>query len=191
MILRFLFLASGEGTLFEGLTHLLRKRDMQCVGLITDRACRAEDRAHRLGIDVFSCPYSPLWEDKIIPWIKEKNPDWILLAGFLRKLDVEKIQDEFPHLRGRILNSHPSLLPKFGGPGFYGRKIYEEVLKSGESETGVTIHTVTSEIDRGPIVKQRAIPLAEGESLESLQGRVKVLELQVWQDFFDELSFQS
>jgi len=80
------------------------------------------------------------------------------------------------HFRGRILNIHPALLPKHGGKGMYGIRVHESVIAAGETESGVTVHLVTEEYDRGPILAQVRVPVMPGDTPETLAERVLVQE---------------
>ncbi len=92
----------------------------------------------------------------------------VILAGFMKKLGPKVLSA----YSGRILNIHPALLPKFGGPGMYGKRVHRAVLAAGEKETGVTVHLVTAEYDAGPIVAQCRVPVGPGDTVETMQKRV-------------------
>ena len=98
--------------------------------------------------------------------------DLVVLAGYMKKLHPKLLAQ----YRDRIINVHPSLLPKFGGPGYYGRKVHEAVLAANESETGATVHLVTENYDEGAVLAQESIPITPGETIDSLAGRVHPLE---------------
>jgi phosphoribosylglycinamide formyltransferase 1 len=98
--------------------------------------------------------------------------EWIVLSGYLRKLGPLTLRN-FAH---RILNIHPALLPKFGGKGMFGRHIHEAVLAAGERTSGITIHHVDAEYDRGAIVAQREVPVLAGDTVETLQQRIMAAE---------------
>lgn len=93
---------------------------------------------------------------------------WLILAGYMKKLGPKTLST----YRGRVLNIHPSLLPKYGGQGMYGKKVHEAVLASGDSETGVTVHLVDGEYDTGPIVAQCRVPVEINDTVDSLAQRV-------------------
>jgi phosphoribosylglycinamide formyltransferase-1 len=82
--------------------------------------------------------------------------------------------------RGRILNIHPALLPRFGGQGMYGTRVHEAVLAAGERESGATVHLVDEEYDRGAILLQRRVPVLPGDTPASLAARVLEAEHQVY-----------
>jgi len=100
--------------------------------------------------------------------LEKWKPDLIVLAGFLKKLP-ENLIDKY---KGKIINIHPSLLPKYGGKGFYGIHVHRAVLENNESETGCTVHLVTKEYDEGPVLAQQKIQVRRNETPQSLAKRV-------------------
>ncbi len=105
-----------------------------------------------------------------------KGCQWICLAGFLRILPEEVLR-AFPK---RVLNIHPSLLPKFGGKGMYGRRVHEAVLAAGEHESGCSVHYVTEVYDEGEVVLQSTCPVLAGDTAETLAARVLEREHQTY-----------
>lgn len=108
--------------------------------------------------------YSIAMRDALI----EENADVIVYAGFMTILD-ENVCDAFPN---RMINVHPALIPSFCGKGFYGLRVHEEALKKGVKVSGATVHFVTAECDAGPIILQKAVEVADGDTPESLQRRI-------------------
>ena len=108
----------------------------------------------------------------LLHYLEHYQVDLIALAGYLKKLPDELIE----LYAGRILNIHPSLLPKHGGKGMYGLKVHQAVLDTGESETGVTVHLVTNEYDEGPAFAQESVPVIAGDTPEVLAARVLEVE---------------
>lgn len=96
----------------------------------------------------------------------------VVLAGFMKKIGPRVLEE----YGGRILNIHPSLLPKFGGQGMFGQHVHRAVLEAGEAVTGVTIHRVNGEYDEGGILAQTEVPVLAGDTVESLAARVLVRE---------------
>jgi phosphoribosylglycinamide formyltransferase-1 len=96
----------------------------------------------------------------------------IVLAGFLKKIPKKLIQ-QFPE---QIVNIHPSLLPKFGGKGMYGDHVHNAVIESQEKESGITIHLVNEEYDKGKILSQFSVPVAQNETVETLREKIRELE---------------
>jgi len=109
-------------------------------------------------------------DEKIYTLLKEHKCEYIFLSGYMKKLS-SKVINEF-----KVLNSHPSLLPKYGGSGMYGRFVHEAVIKNAEKESGVTIHEVSEKYDEGKILLQKKLTLSQDESVESLEIKIKQLE---------------
>ena len=104
--------------------------------------------------------------------------DLIVLAGFMKKIGPLTMAA----FRNRIVNIHPSLLPKFGGQGMYGLRVHKAVLEAGESETGATVHLIGSQYDEGPILQQATVPVYPGDTPEALRLRVLDQEHQLYPD---------
>jgi phosphoribosylglycinamide formyltransferase-1 len=105
---------------------------------------------------------------------EKAGADVICLCGWLKKLTVPRRWD------GRILNIHPGLLPKYGGPGMYGMHVHRAVLSAGEPESGATVHLVDGEYDHGRILGQLRIPVLPGDTPEDLQRRVYAAEMELY-----------
>lgn len=112
------------------------------------------------------------FDAEVIRLVRESKADYLCLGGYMRILSPEFIQA----FQGRILNVHPSLLPKFGGPGMFGRHVHEAVLAAGEKESGATIHWVDEGVDSGAIMLQKSVPVLPGDTPESLGARVLGVE---------------
>ena len=110
--------------------------------------------------------------DAYLPEIKKVRADLLILAGFLWKVP-QKLIDAY---RGRIINIHPALLPKYGGKGMYGQYVHESVLNAGEVESGISIYYVDEHYDNGDIIFQTACPILESDTPESLAERIHELE---------------
>jgi formyltetrahydrofolate-dependent phosphoribosylglycinamide formyltransferase len=107
---------------------------------------------------------------RVQAWLNEERPDLICLCGYLRLLTID------PWMENKIINIHPSLLPKFGGKGMYGMKVHESVLTHGETESGCTVHYVDAQFDHGPNILQRICPVHPDDSPQILADRVFELE---------------
>ena len=112
------------------------------------------------------------WFKNVLQVLKDAQPDLIVLAGFLLKFP-DHILKAFPN---KVINIHPALLPKYGGKGMYGKHVHKAVRDNKESETGITIHYVNEEYDEGAIIFQKAVPLSEEETVESIAQKVHKLE---------------
>jgi phosphoribosylglycinamide formyltransferase-1 len=96
------------------------------------------------------------------------------MAGFLQLLPIAEV------FRGRVLNIHPALIPAFSGKGFYGLRVHQAALAQGVKVSGCTVHFADDQYDHGPIVLQRVVPVLEGDTPESLQGRVFAAECEAY-----------
>ena len=110
--------------------------------------------------------------DAIIAALEAENTDLIVLAGYMSVLQPKLIE----RFRNRIINIHPSLIPKYCGMGMYGHHVYEAVLAGGEKESGATVHFVDEGVDTGKIIIQRSVPVLEGDTPDTLAARVLEVE---------------
>ena len=117
-------------------------------------------------------------DETICSTLKQHNVDLLILSGYMKKLGPKTLS-EFHY---RILNIHPSLLPKFGGKGMYGDHVHQAVLKSKEKATGATVHIVTEEYDQGPIINQQEVSLTDKESVKSIREKVQGIESHLYVD---------
>lgn len=116
------------------------------------------------------------YDAKILEALMARRVDLVCLAGYLRILTPVLVRP----FRDRLLNVHPALLPKFGGPGFYGHHVHEAVLKAGEKESGATVHFVVEETDAGPILLQGRVPVEPGDTPDTLAARVLKVEHSIY-----------
>lgn len=170
-------LVSGGGSNLQSIIDKSKSGELQCKVevVIGDRECYGVERAKEAGIDGYTLDRKVLRKElcrEIDKIVSEKEVDLIVLAGFLSIIDEEFVNK----WKGRIINIHPSLLPKFGGPGMYGIRVHEAVLKAGEQESGCTVHYVDTGVDSGEIIAQKRVKVLEGDTPEILQKRVLVEE---------------
>lgn len=109
--------------------------------------------------------------------------DLIVLAGYMKKIGSQLIED-FPK---RVVNSHPALLPKYGGEGMYGDLVHAAVINAGETESGVTIHLVDQNYDQGTIIAQVKIPIAPQETVDSLREKIQTKEHFFWIETIEKI----
>lgn len=168
--------ASGSGTNFQALIDAVESGRIaaRIRGLVSNKTDnKALDRARKHGIDTvtlapsFFSGYSE-YEEALLQQLKNWKTDLIVLAGYMIKVPASIIEE----YRGRIVNIHPSLLPKYGGKGFYGIKVHRAVIENKEKQSGCTVHLVTEEYDKGPILAQEKVPVLEDDNPESLAERV-------------------
>lgn len=171
--------SSGEGTTFEALAeaaaggHLAVRLRL----LVSDRPhVPVIERARRRGVPTAVVPLAGVdpdqWARRVDRVLDDLGVELVVLAGFLSVLPPAWLG----RWVGRVINVHPSLLPRHGGPGMYGMRVHRAVLASGDAESGATVHLVTEELDRGPVLAQKAIPLVAGETAEALRDRVQAVE---------------
>lgn len=114
-------------------------------------------------------------EDEILKRFEEEKIDVVVLAGYLAIVG-DKLIEQY---KNRIINIHPSLIPSFCGPGFYGMHVHEAMFKRGVKVSGATVHFVTGEVDGGPIILQRAVDISDLETPEDIQARVLEIEHEI------------
>jgi phosphoribosylglycinamide formyltransferase-1 len=112
----------------------------------------------------------------VLDVLHKNNVDFIALAGYLKKIPPVVVRQ----YRNRILNVHPALLPKFGGPGMYGHHVHEAVIAAREPISGATVHLVDEEFDRGPIVLQKSVAVSPSDSPETLAQKVLAIEHEIY-----------
>jgi len=173
-------LASHSGTTLQAIIDACEKSVLQarvCLVISNNSRAMAAARAARHGIPFrhLSGRTHPDPDDldcAICGTLEQHNAKLVMLAGYMKKLGPRTIE----RFSGRILNTHPALLPKHGGQGMYGDRVHEAVLAAGEAETGVTIHLVDGQYDQGPIVAQCRVPVLPEDDAHSLAERVKQQE---------------
>ena len=157
-------MCSGEGTNFENIVHSCPDHEVVLM-VYNKKKCGAQRRADRLGIK--SIRIASKEEDNIILLFETYQVDLIVMAGWMRVVSKKFCQA----FAGRLINLHPSLLPKYKG-----LNAVEQALESGDDETGATVHFVTEELDSGAIIKQQEVPILPGDTVESLQRAIQQAE---------------
>jgi phosphoribosylglycinamide formyltransferase-1 len=189
--MRVVVLASGNGTTFQAFIDAFgsgaRTSAYESAVNIAALICNTPEagalvRARSAGIPTVLVDHRGRsrdeFEKSLAAVIDSHQPALICLAGFLRILSPQFVR-RYPN---RILNTHPSLLPAFGGKGMYGERVHEAVLAAGRTITGCTVHIVTDEPDGGPIVAQRAVPVLSGDTTARLAERVQAGERRLYCD---------
>lgn len=142
------------------------------VLVVSNRAdAGALDRARRASVPTRVLT-DPADAAELVGALERARADLVVLAGYLKRVPREVVA----RFRHRMINIHPAPLPEFGGPGMYGHRVHEAVLASGANASAVTIHYVDEEYDRGPIIAQRTVPVAAGDTAETLAARVLAVE---------------
>ena len=170
-------LVSGGGTNLQALIDAQKRGEIEngrisCV-ISSNPDAYALERAKENGIPTRVIPrknyddihaYSKAVRDALI----EEKADLIVYAGFMIILDSQVVEA----FEGKMINVHPALIPSFCGKGFYGLHVHEEVLKSGVKLTGATVHFVTEDCDAGQIISQKAVPVSDDDTPQTLQRKV-------------------
>ena len=168
--------ASGGGSSVENLyLYFSKKPNVKVLKLYCNNPKAGVLKRNRINsLEKLLFNNDELNSNKILNDLQNLSPDLIVLAGFLKKIP-EKIVDFF---RNKIVNIHPSLLPKYAGG--INNNVHRDVLKNKDSETGCTIHYVTANVDSGPILIQKKCEVQPGDTIESLKDRVQHLEGQAF-----------
>ncbi len=171
---RLAIFASGSGTNAENIFRYFQGHHRIEVAAIFTNHPQAGviERMQRHGMPVEVFTSDALTDGTVLRELGRRRIDWIILAGFLRKIP-EGILEAYPR---RILNIHPALLPKFGGKGMYGMRVHRAVIAAGECESGITIHYVDADYDTGPIIFQAATAVRPDDTPASLAERIHRLE---------------
>jgi phosphoribosylglycinamide formyltransferase-1 len=173
---RLAVLASGRGSnlqaIIEHFDNLARERVAKVVLVASNRVdSPALVRAATASIDIAHFNSADDGSE-LLALLQTFKIDLVVLAGYLKRIPPKVIRE----YAGRIINIHPALLPAFGGEGMYGARVHEAVIASGAKESGVTVHLVDDEYDRGPIVAQWRMPVNRSDTAESLAARVLNVE---------------
>ncbi|MFN3640978.1 MAG: phosphoribosylglycinamide formyltransferase [Flavobacterium sp.] len=171
---KILVFASGNGSnaqkIFE---HFQKNNNIKVAGLFCNNPTAGViEKASKCNISVILFTKEALQSGDVLRYLNEIQPELIILSGFLLKIP-EHIVKSFPN---KIVNIHPSLLPKYGGKGMYGMKVHQAVLDNNESETGITIHFVNEHYDEGAILFQAKTNIVDCLTTEAIAAKVQSLE---------------
>jgi phosphoribosylglycinamide formyltransferase 1 len=172
---RLAIFASGSGSNALNLVDFFANHAEIEIGILISNKKDAPvvEACERLGLDVFVLDNEKVSQANILSSIcQNQGIDFVVLAGYLRKIPNEFIA-EYPN---RIINIHPSLLPNFGGPGMYGMRVHQAVKESGKNNTGISIHLVNQEYDKGQLIAQFYCSVDPSDTAEMIAKKVQVLE---------------
>ncbi len=175
-------LASGGGTNLRAILEA----DLPVVVVVVDRPCGATAVAEEFGVPVELVerpkPFDRLeFTHRVVDALERRGVELVAMAGFMTILE----KPMFDAFAGRVLNTHPSLLPSFRGP-----HPVADALAAGVKVTGCTVHVATLEVDEGPIVAQEAVPVRAGDTTEALHARIKAVEHRLYPQAIRELLSQ-
>ena len=169
--------ASGNGSNAENIiTHFSGSATATVKLVISNKAdAYVLERAKAKGVPSVVMPREELTcetPSALLDTLQQHSIDYIILAGYLLKIPAALTEN----YKGKIINIHPALLPKFGGKGMYGMHVHKAVLEAGESESGITIHLVDAVYDNGKILFQATCPVSPEDTPEQLAAKVQALE---------------
>ena len=167
--------ASGEGTNAQRIIDYFKNSEKIHVALVVSNKETANvlNRAKAASIETYLLSKADFVEnDTTIRFLKSKNIDLIVLAGFLWMIP-ENLVKAFPN---KIINIHPALLPKFGGKGMYGMNVHNAVIQAKEQQSGISIHFVNEHYDEGEVISQHTCAVSENDTPESLAVKIHDLE---------------
>jgi phosphoribosylglycinamide formyltransferase 1 len=172
------FLASGNGSGARAIVAAIRAGELSAEARLlvsNNRSAPALAFAAEAGVPALciATQADPATADRrLAQAMGDHGVELIVLSGYLRQLGPKTLA----RYAGRILNIHPGPLPAFGGHGMYGRRVHEAVIAAGRRESGICIHLVDEEYDRGPVIARRSVPVRAGDTAEALEAQVTALE---------------
>lgn len=179
-------LASGSGTNAENIIRYFREKGSARVALVLTNRQKAFvlERAKGLGVACASLSKEE-WEsgEAVLAMLRRYDIDFVVLAGFLARVP-DNVLHAYPD---KMINIHPSLLPKFGGKGMYGDRVHEAVIAAGERESGITIHYTNERYDEGAVICQLKCPVLPEDTPQSLAQRVHQLEYEHYPRVIEQL----
>ncbi len=186
------FLASHGGSNMQAIIDGCKSGSINAIPVVVisnNSNSMALERARKEGIPAYHIsqkkyPDPDLLDYAIIKILENHQVDLVILAGYMKKLGTKVIQ----RFKGRILNIHPALLPKYGGEGMYGHFVHEAVLKNKEKESGCTVHIVDELYDHGRILGQAKVPVFTDDTPETLATRVLEQEHKLYPEIIGNIA---
>jgi phosphoribosylglycinamide formyltransferase-1 len=180
---KIVILASGAGSNANKIIEHFSNKNVQiCLIATNNKNAGVIDIANNNKIPTYLIKRDN-FESEFLDNLKNINPDLIILAGFLWKIPQIIINS----FKNKIINIHPSLLPKFGGKGMYGHFVHEAVFNSKEKESGITIHYVNENYDEGQIIKQFKVDIIETDTPSDIESKVRSLEIEYFAKTIEEI----
>ena len=166
---------SGKGSNALNIIRYFRGNDAIEVALVLSNKADSFglEKAQKAGVNTVVFNNEAFKKNgEVDTYLRSLGVSFIVLAGFLRQIPVDLVES----FKNRIINIHPSLLPKFGGKGMFGEHVHKAVLESGETESGITIHYVTNEYDEGKVIFQETVSVDEKDTVQGLINKIQKLE---------------
>ena len=180
-----LIFASGNGSNAENIITYFQNKAIDINWMIITNNSNAGviQRSIKMGIPFLVFDKNDFYENVFLKKISLINPKLIILAGFLLKIPENLIKK----FNNKIINIHPSLLPKYGGKGMYGMNVHNEVIKNREAESGISIHYVNNQYDEGKIIFQKSTKIIYPSSAENLSKKIHELEMKYFPKIIEKL----
>jgi len=180
-----LIFASGNGSNAENIIKYFQEKYFNINWIIITNNANAGviQKSIKMDIPFLVFGNKDFYENKLLDKIEEINPILIILAGFLLKIPENLIR-KFPK---KIINIHPSLLPKYGGKGMYGMNVHKEVIKNKEDQSGISIHYVNNQYDDGKIIFQKSTKIIYPSTAEKLAKKIHELEMKYFPEVIEKL----
>lgn len=172
--------ASGSGSNAENIVNYFLSNENISIDLIITNKKDAYviERAKKLNVNCLYFIKEDFYNSKVLDLLKERQIDFIILAGFLLLIS----KDIIAHFNNKILNIHPALLPKYGGKGMFGNNVHKTVLVNKEEKSGISIHLVNEKYDEGSIIFQADCDINADETIQSLAQKIHSLEHKYFPD---------
>lgn len=180
-----LIFASGNGSNAENIITYFQNKaiDIHWIIITNNSNAGVIQRSIKMGIPFLVFDKNDFYENMFLKKISLINPKLIILAGFLLKIPENLIKK----FNNKIINIHPSLLPKYGGKGMYGMNVHNEVIKNREAESGISIHYVNNQYDEGKIIFQKSTKIIYPSSAENLSKKIHELEMKYFPKIIEKL----
>ena len=190
--LRLGILASHAGTTMQAIIDACEQGRIHAevrvvIGNNSRSGALARARTHGIPTAHLSGVTHPAPDDldrAIMETLNRHGVEVVALAGYMKRLGPLVLS----HYKGRLLNTHPALLPKFGGRGMYGDRVHQAVLAAGERVSGATVHLVEGAYDTGPALSQAEVPVLDGDTLETLRERVQAAEREHYVEVLERIA---
>ena len=180
-----LIFASGNGSNAENIITYFQNKaiDIHWIIITNNSNAGVIQRSIKMGIPFLVFDKNDFYQNMFLKKISLINPKLIILAGFLLKIPENLIKK----FNNKIINIHPSLLPKYGGKGMYGMNVHNEVIKNREAESGISIHYVNNQYDEGKIIFQKSTKIIYPFSAENLSKKIHELEMKYFPEIIEKL----
>ena len=180
-----LIFASGNGSNAENIITYFQNKgiDINWMVITNNSNAGVIQRSIKMGIPFLVFDKKDFYENMFLKKISLINPKLIILAGFLLKISENLIKK----FNNKIINIHPSLLPKYGGKGMYGMNVHNEVIKNREAESGISIHYVNNQYDEGKIIFQKSTKIIYPSNAENLSKKIHELEMKYFPEIIEKL----